>query len=90
MGSYRPKQANPYVPDTVNRMKQSLADAISTELNRRNCSTTELRPYIPSIRKGHLNDFQQGVGSFYGISRLVAIAEALGLRPDIIIKGAAE
>jgi len=87
MGAWRPIKATPYSSDCLSEIKQILADAISAELARNPDAEATLKASCPSVRKAVIDDFKQGCGSWYGMTRLAQYAEGLRLRPRLTVVG---
>ncbi len=87
MGLYRPKSSNPYVPDSLKTMKEQISEAIAAEIEATGVKSPDVAKRVPSCRASNFTDFKDGFGDRYGMARLIKVAEALGLRVELHIKG---
>ena len=70
---------NPYTPRSVALMKERIAAEIVATITEKKVTPAEIARRYPSVRAGDLQNLRRGEHDVYGINRLVAIAEALGI-----------
>ncbi|CAN7329336.1 hypothetical protein [Neorhizobium tomejilense] len=87
IGQFRPVSPDRYVPATLKRMREQVADAIAHEIQTRNIKAVDIIGYLPSIRKADINKFLDGYGALLAERKLFQIGEAIGLRFDVTIRG---
>lgn len=80
MGSYRPTKASPYESESVKLIKKQLEDKITYLLDTVPDAEEIALKNVKSLRRAHLRDICSGNGSWYGITKLTQITEALGVR----------
>lgn len=85
---YRPTAPDLYVPETLLRSREKAANAIERELSLRGLTSLEIAHHMPSIRKADLKAYREGFGAFFADKKHWQIAEAIGLRFELTIKGA--
>jgi len=79
MGRSVAVRPNPYTPVTVRRMKESVATAIVSTMDQRGLKASDVHRHYPSVRAGDISNLRAGDHDLYGLPRLIAIAEAVGL-----------
>lgn len=87
MGSYRPLKAAKYTSETLNEMKESLAESVRKKIISDDINYVKIKHLTPTLRKKNLEDFKQGYGADYGFVRIFSLAEACGLRIEMSVKG---
>lgn len=85
---YRPTSPDLYVPDSLIRLREKAANAIEKEIRTRNLTSLEIAHHMPSIRKADINRYLQGFGALFAEKKQFQVAEAIGLRFELNIKGA--
>lgn len=70
---------NPYTPVTVRRMKEQVATEIVATMDARGLCAADVHRRYPSVRAGDISNLRAGDHDLYGLPRLIAIAEAVGL-----------
>lgn len=86
MGEWRPTKAAAYSSDSMDAMKETLAEVIRQRLLSDPAAEAVVKACMKSCRPSNLRDFRNGDGALYGPTRLFQIAEALGLRPEITFR----
>ncbi|WP_114945890.1 XRE family transcriptional regulator [Microvirga calopogonii] len=79
MASSRPVIPNRYIPVSAARMKDRIGEAIVRRIERDDITAAEIARRYASIRAGDISKIRQGDWAIFGINRLVAIAEAIGV-----------
>lgn len=83
MGAWRPTTPSKYSPDSARRMKEELGDAILAHMRRHNLTSIDIYRRYKSVRPADIREIEAGGASFYGLNRLLAICEALGIRAEL-------
>jgi predicted XRE-type DNA-binding protein len=86
-GQFRPVSPDRYVPASLKRMREQVAEAIAHEIKTRGIKAADIIGYLPSIRKSDVDKFLEGFGDTIAERKLFQIGEAIGLRFDVEIKG---
>lgn len=79
---------NPYTPVTIRRMKERVASAIVSKMNAHGLSAADMHRRYPSVRAGDISNLRAGDHDLYGLPRLVAMAEAIGISFELQQTGA--
>lgn len=86
-GRFRPTRPEAYSPESVERLKELLADALEREIRIRDIKPAQIQRLVPAIRRADVTAITSGDGAGFGIKKLAAIAEAVGLRVEYTIRG---
>ena len=86
-GQFRPISPDRYVPVSLKRMREQVAEAIAHEIRTRDIKAADIIGYLPSIRKADVDKFLDGFGDTIAERKLFQIGEAIGLRFDVEIIG---
>ena len=78
-----PTSPNPYLPVDVDRGKDAVGKAIADHIRRTGITAAEASRRYKGIRANDFRNILNEDHRLYGFSRLVAIAESLGLRVDV-------
>lgn len=76
---------NPYTPATARRLKEQLGEAITKHIAASGTTAAEISRRYKSIRSGDLQRIRAGEAELYGLPRLIAIAEAMGLELKVTV-----
>lgn len=76
---------NPYTPLTARRLKEQLGEAISKRIAASGTTAADISRRYKSIRSGDIARIRAGDAELYGLPRLIAIAEALGLEMRVTV-----
>lgn len=79
MGKSYGLKPNPYTPATARQLKETLGEAITRRITASGTTAAEISRRYKSVRSGDLARIRAGDAELYGLPRLIAIAEALGL-----------
>jgi len=86
MASSRPCIPNPYIPVSVSQMKDRLGEAIVRRIEKDGITAAEIGRRYRSVRAGDISKIRQGDWALFGINRLVAIAETIGVQVEIVVQ----
>lgn len=70
---------NPYTPATIRGWKEIVATRIVATMDERGLRAADVHKRYPSIRAGDISNLRAGDHDLYGLPRLVAMAEAIGI-----------
>lgn len=76
---------NPYTPATARQLKETLGEAITRRIAASGTTAAEISRRYKSVRSGDLQRIRAGEAELYGLPRLIAIAEALGLELQVTV-----
>lgn len=78
-----PSIPNAYVCATVDRAKDVVGEAIAKCLREKPLTAPEINRRYPGIRAGDIQKMLAGDHRLYGLNRLFAFAEALGVEVKV-------
>jgi hypothetical protein len=79
MGRSVALRPNPYTPATVREMKERVATEIVATMDAKGLRAADVHKRYPSVRAGDISNLRAGDHDLYGLPRLIAMAEAIGL-----------